>query len=64
MVAESAQGRGQGGVAGIAIAALEFREQGTAAFYATQEGREGGWHGRSFVQVTLHQGTGGFVAAS
>ena len=64
MVAEGAQGGGQGGVADIAIAALEFREQGAAAFDATQEGREGGRHGRGFVQVTVHQGTGGFVAAS
>jgi hypothetical protein len=64
MVAKGAQGSGQGGVAGVAVAALQFREQGAAPFDATQKGREGGRHGRSFVQMTLHQGTGGFVAAS
>jgi hypothetical protein len=49
MISEGAQGGGQGGVAGIPVAALEFRKQGAATFDAAQEGGKGGRGGRSVV---------------
>ena len=63
MLAERAHRRRQRGVAGRAVAALEFAEQSAAAFDATQKGRKRGRRGGGIVQGVGHRGTGGVLAA-
>ena len=54
---ERSQGSGQGDIAAVRIAALEFGEHGAATLAATQEGGQGGG-GRADGVLGSHHGTG------